>query len=150
MGLLHFFENISIVMLIVLLAVFKLVDPLWLYNHIIFSQDTINILRGLLCEYPEFLCEHHYEFIGAMSAQCIEMRNLVSCAYPRYMHLPDPMNPGPNIDMLPEIQQRPQISPIYVKMSASLQPVRYLYLLRFMIYRYLINSRFVQHINSMS
>ncbi|KAL3869032.1 hypothetical protein ACJMK2_041759 [Sinanodonta woodiana] len=66
-------------------------------------KDTVNILRGLLCEYPEFLCEHHYEFMGAISAQCMEMLNLVSCAYPRYMHMPDPMEPGPNIDVLPEI-----------------------------------------------
>ncbi|KAL3869023.1 hypothetical protein ACJMK2_041753 [Sinanodonta woodiana] len=79
-------------------------------------KDTVNLLRSLLCEFPEFLCEHHYEFMGAISAQCIEMLNLVSCAYPRYMHMPDPMKSGPHIDMLPEIQQCPPISPVYVKM----------------------------------
>ncbi|KAL3874870.1 hypothetical protein ACJMK2_037827 [Sinanodonta woodiana] len=83
-------------------------------NYRTLHEDTINLLRYMLREFPEFLCEYHYEFIGAISPEGIEMRSLISCAYPRYMDLPNRMNTGRHVDELPEMQLRPPTSPAFV------------------------------------
>ena len=122
------------------------VDTLWLYNYIFFSQGRLlYLLTGIFHHFPEFLCENHYDFIGSMSPQCIQMRNIVSCAFQCNRKVPDPLTPGLNVASLPEIKQRPQFSPSYVKLVESMpfKKVRYLHSPSFIIYRWLINSWFV-------
>ncbi|KAL3874873.1 hypothetical protein ACJMK2_037830, partial [Sinanodonta woodiana] len=84
-------------------------------NYRTLHEDTINLLRDMLRKFPEFLCEYHFEFMGAISPQGIEMRSLISCAYPRYMDLPNRMNTDRHVDELPEMQLRPPTSPAFVK-----------------------------------
>jgi hypothetical protein len=105
-----------------------LIHYVTLYNYIIFSQDVrTNLLSKLLIDFPEFLCEKHSEFIAAMPRRHINMRNIISCAFPPNMHLPDPLTPGLKVEMLPEIQQHLRISPIFLRMIESMpfKQVRY-------------------------
>ena len=48
----------------------------------------------LLHDFPEFLCEYHFELCNVVPPSCIQMRNLILSAFPRNMRLPDPFTPN--------------------------------------------------------
>ena len=57
-------------------------------------QGTLRVLLVLLHDFPEFLCELHFDVCNAIPPSCIQMRNLVLSAFPRNMRLPDPFTPN--------------------------------------------------------
>jgi CCR4-NOT transcription complex subunit 1 len=52
------------------------------------------VLLVLLHDFPEFLCEYHFELCNMIPPSCIQMRNLILSAFPRNMRLPDPFTPN--------------------------------------------------------
>ena len=64
-------------------------------------QGTLRVLLVLLHDFPEFLCELHFDVCNAIPPSCIQMRNLVLSAFPRNMRLPDPFTP--NLKVLPSL-----------------------------------------------
>eukprot|EP00818_Percolomonas_sp_WS_P004520 CAMPEP_0117446906 /NCGR_PEP_ID=MMETSP0759-20121206/6591_1 /TAXON_ID=63605 /ORGANISM="Percolomonas cosmopolitus, Strain WS" /LENGTH=2125 /DNA_ID=CAMNT_0005239205 /DNA_START=370 /DNA_END=6744 /DNA_ORIENTATION=- len=82
----------------------KLSEPI---KHL--YKATLRILLVLLHDFSEFLCDYHFELCDEISPNCIQMRNLVLSAFPRHMRLPDPFTPNLKVDLLPEIQERPNI-----------------------------------------
>ena len=52
------------------------------------------MLLVLLHDFPEFLCEYHFELCNVVPPSCIQMRNLILSAFPRNMRLPDPFTPN--------------------------------------------------------
>ena len=65
----------------------------------------------LLHDFPEFLCEYHFQLCNVIPPSCIQMRNLILSAFPRNMRLPDPFTPNLKVDLLPEINQSPRFVP---------------------------------------
>ena len=57
-------------------------------------QGTLRVLLVLLHDFPEFLCEYHFELCNKVPPSCIQMRNLILSAFPRMMRLPDPFTPN--------------------------------------------------------
>jgi len=74
---------------------------------------TLNLFLVLLHDFPEFLSEHYFGLIDAIPSTCIQLRNLILCAYPS-MRMPDPFDPSLKIETLPEINQAPVILSDYV------------------------------------
>lgn len=72
-------------------------------------KGTLRVLLVLLHDFPEFLCEHHFQLCDVIPTSCIQMRNLILSAFPRNMRLPDPFTPNLKVDLLPEISQPPRI-----------------------------------------
>ena len=72
-------------------------------------KATLRILLLLLHDFPEYLCEHHQALCDAIPTSCIQMRNLVLCAYPRALQLPDPFAPSVRLAQLPEAAQEPVV-----------------------------------------
>ena len=72
-------------------------------------RGTLRLLLVLLHDFPEFLCDHHFNLCDVIPPNCIQMRNLVLNAFPRNMRLPDPFTPNLKVDLLPEISQSPRI-----------------------------------------
>ncbi len=69
----------------------------------------------LLHDFPEFLCNSHYQFCDVIPPNCIQLRNLVLSAFPRVMKLPDPLTPNLKVDMIADIDSSPpKISYPYV------------------------------------
>jgi hypothetical protein len=66
-------------------------------------KGTLKLLLVLLRDFPEFLCEYCHELCNVIPYNAVQMRNLVCCAFPRHMRLPDPFKPNFKIDLLPEI-----------------------------------------------
>lgn len=57
-------------------------------------QGMLRVLLVLLHDFPEFLCEFHFELCNMVPPSCIQMRNLILSAFPRNMTLPDPFTPN--------------------------------------------------------
>ena len=74
-------------------------------------QGTLRVLLVLLHDFPEFLCEFHFQLCNVIPPSCIQMRNLILSAFPRNMRLPDPFTPNLKVDLLPEINQSPKFVP---------------------------------------
>ena len=74
-------------------------------------QGTLRVLLVLLHDFPEFLCEYHFELCNMVPPSCIQMRNLILSAFPRNMRLPDPFTPNLKVDLLAEIAVPPQFRP---------------------------------------
>ena len=74
-------------------------------------QGTLRVLLVLLHDFPEFLCEYHFQLCNVIPPSCIQMRNLILSAFPRNMRLPDPFTPNLTVDLLPEINQSPRFVP---------------------------------------
>jgi len=72
-------------------------------------QGTLRILLVLLHDFPEFLCEFHFDFCNIIPATCVQLRNLILAAFPVSMRLPDPFLPNLKVDLLPEIHIAPRI-----------------------------------------
>ena len=72
-------------------------------------KGTLRVLLVLLHDFPEFLCNHHFNLCDAIPPSCIQMRNLILSAFPRNMRLPDPFTANLKVDLLPEISQPPRI-----------------------------------------
>jgi CCR4-NOT transcription complex subunit 1 len=82
-------------------------------------KGTLRVLLVLLHDFPEFLCDYHYNFCDVIPPNCIQMRNLILSAFPRSMRLPDPFTPNLKVDILPEIRHNPNIP---VNVSSMIQP----------------------------
>ncbi|KAL6642702.1 hypothetical protein ACP70R_020883 [Stipagrostis hirtigluma subsp. patula] len=91
-----------------LVDLFKFIEP-YLRNaelgqpiHLLY-KGTLRVLLVLLHDFPEFLYDYHFSFCDVIPASCIQMRNVILCAFPRNMRLPDPSTRNLKIDLLPEI-----------------------------------------------
>jgi len=76
--------------------------------HLLY-QGILRVLLVLLHDFPEFLCDYHYNFCDVIPQTCIQMRNLILSAFPHSMKLPDPFIPNLKLDLLPEIKDPPRI-----------------------------------------
>jgi CCR4-NOT transcription complex subunit 1 len=76
--------------------------------HLLY-KGTLRVLLVLLHDFPEFLCDYHFNFCDVIPPSCIQMRNIILSAFPRNMRLPDPSTPNLKIDLLAEISQSPRI-----------------------------------------
>ena len=72
-------------------------------------QGTLRVLLVLLHDFPEFLCEYHFELCNKVPPSCIQMRNLILSAFPRMMRLPDPFTPNLKVRPLPALCVAPVI-----------------------------------------
>ena len=85
--------------------------PTFLQQLPVTLQGTLRVLLVLLHDFPEFLCEYHFQLCNVIPPSCIQMRNLILSAFPRNMRLPDPFTPNLKVDLLPEINQSPRFVP---------------------------------------
>ncbi|KAI5730570.1 hypothetical protein M8J76_015190 [Diaphorina citri] len=82
-----------------LIDIFKFLAP-FLRNvelskpNLTFYKGVLRVLLVLLHDFPEFLCDYHYQFCDVIPANCIQMRNLILSAFPGNMRLPDPFTPN--------------------------------------------------------
>jgi len=73
----------------------------------VFYRGTLRLFLVLLHDFPEFLCNCHYQFCDVIPPNCIQLRNLVLSAFPRCMKLPDPLTPNLKVDLIAEIDSSP-------------------------------------------
>ncbi|KAK0539323.1 CCR4-NOT core subunit cdc39 [Tilletia horrida] len=68
---------------------------------------TLRILLVILHDFPEFLVEYYQSLCDIIPSSCIQLRNLVLCAFPRDRQLPDPFKTGLRLEHLSECTEAP-------------------------------------------
>lgn len=90
-------------------------------NHTLY-KGVLRVLLVLLHDFPEFLCDYHYQFCDVIPANCIQMRNLILSAFPGNMRLPDPFTPNLKVDTLTDINQAPRM---HADFATLIQPASF-------------------------
>lgn len=104
----------------VLMALFKFLNPFLeaasfhQASRILF-KGALRILLVILKDFPEFLVEHYIGLCAAIPAHCIQLRNVVLCAFPRGVTLRLDVNSLSEVPPLPEFNQVPDIRTDYVR-----------------------------------
>lgn len=72
---------------------------------------TQRIILVLLHDFPDFLSQAFFALCDAIPPQCIQLHNLILSAFPvtTSLRLPDPLQSGLKIELLPEINKAPQV-----------------------------------------
>ena len=86
----------------------------------IFYKAALRIMLVLVHDFPEFLCEYHFDLVNVVPYSCVQLRNLILSAFPQDMKLPDPFTPNLKVDLLPEINQSPTILSDYTSSLVQL------------------------------
>ena len=86
----------------------------------IFYKAALRTMLILLHDFPEFLCDYHFDLVNAIPYTCIQLRNLILSAFPQDMKLPDPFTPNLRVELLPEINQTPTILSDYTNSLVNL------------------------------
>lgn len=73
----------------------------------ILYRGLLRVLLVLLHDFPDFLAAFHLDLTNHIPPNCVQLRNLVLSAFPKFMKLPDPFTPNLKVDLLPEIMQQP-------------------------------------------
>jgi len=50
-----------------------------------FYNGTIRIVLLILKDYPDFLCDFHFNFVNSLPDHCIQLRNMILAAVPRHI-----------------------------------------------------------------
>ncbi len=104
----------------VLMALFKFLNPflqsaqLHPPSRIIF-KGTLRILLVILKDFPEFLVEHYIGLCAAIPVHCIQLRNVVLCAFPRGVVLRQDVETLADLPAMTEFQQVPEVRTDYVR-----------------------------------
>lgn len=104
----------------VLMALFKFLNPFLQSNSLhqpsrILFRGALRILLVILKDFPEFLVEHYIGLCAAIPAHCIQLRNVVLCAFPRGMTLRPEIESLSDLPPLPEFHVVPEIRTDYAR-----------------------------------
>lgn len=73
-----------------------------------FYTATMNVVLVILKDYPQFLCDFHFNFVNALPDHAIQLKNLILTAFPKTVHPPSPFSQGLKVDPMQD-QQDPRI-----------------------------------------
>lgn len=76
-------------------------------NVLVFTKAFLKLMLILLHDFPDFVLSWHVQLCDAIPPCCVQLRNVVLCAFPHSIKLPDPFAQNLNIDRLPEMAQAP-------------------------------------------
>ncbi len=74
-------------------------------------RGTVRIMLILLHDFPEFLAAYSHSLCDLIPTAAVQLRNIVLCAYPRKMRLPNPLETGLLLSSIPESQVAPEVAP---------------------------------------
>jgi CCR4-NOT transcription complex subunit 1 len=108
------------------MALFKFLNPflqsatLHPPSRIMF-KGALRILLVILKDFPEFLVEHYVGLCAAIPAHCIQLRNVVLCAFPRGVAIRQDVESLADLPPMPEFQQVPEVRTDYVRFLEDAQ-----------------------------
>lgn len=88
----------------------------------VYFKGILKTFMLLLHDFPEFLCEHYYQFCDALPLVAHQLRNIVLSAFPKHMRCPDPFLVNFKVDMLNDISIVPVIA---YNFSQNIQPPKF-------------------------
>ena len=88
-------------------------------NVLLFFKGILKLMLMLLHDFPEFVLTYHVQLCDAIPTCCVQIRNVVLCAFPTTVKLPDPFQQSLQIDKLPEMHNAPPIAEGYKEAFAN-------------------------------
>ncbi|CAM4904070.1 unnamed protein product [Rotaria socialis] len=88
----------------------------------VYYKGILKTFMLLLHDFPEFLCEHYYEFCDSLPLISHQLRNIILSSFPKQIRCPDPLKTNVKIDTLNDIATTPTISYNY---SLNIQPSKF-------------------------
>jgi CCR4-NOT transcription complex subunit 1 len=73
-----------------------------------FYEATLRIILVIKHDYPEFLCDFHFNFVNSLPDHCIQLKNVILSATPRNIPTIDPFSKNLKVDTLTEIHMPPR------------------------------------------
>jgi len=70
-----------------------------------FYVGTIRIVLLILKDYPDFLCDFHFNFVNSLPDHAIQMKNMILAAVPRHIQAPDPLTKDLRLDIHNEVKE---------------------------------------------
>lgn len=64
-----------------------------------FYIGTIRIVLLILKDYPDFLCDFHFNFVNSLPDHAIQLKNMILAAVPRAIQAPDPLTKDLRLDI---------------------------------------------------
>lgn len=80
---------------------------------------AIRIFMLLLHDFPEFLAAYAIPLCDLIPREFVQLRNVILCAYPRQLRLPDPLDPSVDLALLPEARVEPTSAPATLEANDS-------------------------------
>jgi CCR4-NOT transcription complex subunit 1 len=68
-----------------------------------FYEATMRVVLVLKQDYPEFLCDFHFNLVNSLPEHCVQLRNIILSAQPRLIPYTDPFSKNLKVDTLQEI-----------------------------------------------
>ena len=73
-----------------------------------FYEATLRVILVINADYPEFLCDFHFNFVNSLPDHCIQLKNIILSAQPKNIPLMDPFSKNLKVDTLEEIKLPPR------------------------------------------
>ncbi len=74
-----------------------------------FYSATLRVCLVILHDFPEFLCDFHFNFVNALPDHCVQLRNLILSAFPKNIQPPNPFGRNLKVDLLTDVKSQPKI-----------------------------------------
>jgi len=74
-----------------------------------FYTATIRIILVILKDYPEFLCDFHFNFVNSLPDHAIQLKNMILAAVPKNISPPDPFTKDLKVDTMSCDVKEPRI-----------------------------------------
>jgi CCR4-NOT transcription complex subunit 1 len=88
-------------------------------NVLLFFKSILKVMLMLLHDFPEFVLTYHVQLCDVIPLCCVQIRNVVLCAFPTTIKLPDPFQQSLQIDKLSEMHNAPPIAEAYKECFAN-------------------------------
>jgi CCR4-NOT transcription complex subunit 1 len=85
------------------------------HNASVFAKAFVKLALILLHDFPDFVLSNHTALCDATPVPCVQLRNIILCAFPRTIKLPDPFAPSMQLDKLAEMSLAPPITESYTR-----------------------------------
>lgn len=69
-----------------------------------FYTATMNIVLVILKDYPQFLCDFHFNFVNALPDHAIQLKNMILAAFPKSIQPPNPFSQDLKVDTMLDVR----------------------------------------------
>jgi CCR4-NOT transcription complex subunit 1 len=74
-----------------------------------YYEATLRVVLVISHDFPDFLCDFHFNFVNSLPEHCIQLRNIILSAQPRDWATSDPFKKSLKVDQIEEIKIKPKI-----------------------------------------
>jgi CCR4-NOT transcription complex subunit 1 len=69
-----------------------------------FYTAVMRIMLVVLKDYPQFLCDFHFDFVNSLPEHVIQLKNMILAAFPRSISPPNPLSQDLKVDCLQDVR----------------------------------------------